>query len=63
MYGPHGETWVYTNPEPLTFIREPIAIDYIDGDQVVLSDGPSPGTKVVTVAVAELYGTETGVGH
>jgi hypothetical protein len=63
MYGPHGETWVYTNPEPLTFIRQPIDIDYIDGDQVVLSDGPSTGSKVVTVGVAELYGTESGVGH
>jgi hypothetical protein len=63
MYGPHGETWVYTNPEPLTFIRHSIAIDYIDGDQVVLSDGPPTGTKVVTVGVAELYGTESGVGH
>jgi hypothetical protein len=63
MYGPHGETLVYTNPEPLTFIRQPIAIDYIDGDQVVLSEGPSAGTKVVTVGVAELYGAESGVGH
>jgi hypothetical protein len=63
IYGPHGETWVYTSPEPLTFIRHPIAIDYIQEDQVVLSDGPPSGTKVVTVGVAELYGTEYGVGH
>jgi hypothetical protein len=63
IYGPRGETWVYTNPEPLTFIRNPIVIDYIEGDQVVLSDGPPPGTKVVTVGAAELYGTESGVGH
>jgi hypothetical protein len=63
MYGPHGETWVYTSPEPLTFIRHPIAIDYIQEDRVVLSDGPPSGTKIVTVGVAELYGTEYGVGH
>ena len=62
IYGPHGETWV-SSPEPLTFIRHPIAIDYIQEDQVVLSDGPPSGTKVVTVGVAELYGTEYGVGH
>jgi multidrug efflux pump subunit AcrA (membrane-fusion protein) len=63
LYGPRGETWVYTSPEPLTFIRHPIAIDYVDGDQVVLTDGPSPGTKIVTVGVVELYGAESGIGH
>jgi hypothetical protein len=30
---------------------------------VVLSNGPATGTAVVTVGAAELYGTETGVGH
>ncbi|HEY3312514.1 MAG TPA: hypothetical protein VGK00_12815 [Anaerolineales bacterium] len=61
IYGIKGETWVYTNPEPLTFVRKPIAIDFIDEDMVVLSDGPATGTAVVTVGVAELFGAETGV--
>lgn len=61
IYGLNGETWAYINPEPLTFIRAPITVDYIDGDMVFLSVGPSIGTEVVTVGVAELYGVETGV--
>lgn len=61
LYGLTGETWVYINPEPLVFVRYPIVIDYIDGDQVVLLEGPEVGTPVVTVGVAELYGAETGV--
>jgi hypothetical protein len=29
----------------------------------VLSKGPAPGTEVVTVGVAEVYGVEFEVGH
>ncbi|MBV9689790.1 MAG: hypothetical protein JO202_08755 [Ktedonobacteraceae bacterium] len=58
IYDLHGETWVYTNPSPLTFVRDRISVDYIDGDLVVLSAGPPSGTAVVTVGVPELYGTE-----
>jgi len=61
IYGLQGETWVYTNGEPLVFVRQPISVDYIEGDLVVLSEGPSPGTAVVTVGGALLYGAETGV--
>jgi hypothetical protein len=62
IYGLHGETWAYYSPEPLSYVREPITVDYIEGDIVVLLEGPAVGTEVVTVGVAELYGTETGVG-
>jgi hypothetical protein len=62
IYGLNGETWVYTNGAPLTYIRAAITVDYIEGDRAVLSEGPPAGTNVVTVGVAELYGTETGVG-
>jgi hypothetical protein len=61
IYDPDGETWTYTSPEPLTFVRHSIAIDRIEGDQAFLSDGPQPGRAVVTVGAAELYGTELGV--
>ena len=61
LYGLHGETWVYTNPEALAFVRAPITVDTIDGDTAFLLAGPSIGTAVVTVGGAELYGTETGV--
>ena len=62
LYEPDGETWVYTSPEPLTFVRAPIVVETIEGDRVVLSQGPPLGTKVVTVGVAELFGAENGIG-
>ena len=63
IYDPHGETWVYTSPQPQTFVRHKIDVDYIEDAVVVLKAGPPAGTVVVTVGAAELYGTETGVGH
>ena len=63
IYDTKGATWTYTSPEPLTFVRHPITIDAIDGDRVVLSEGPGDGTAVVSVGAAELYGTEYEVGH
>ncbi len=62
LYDPKGNTWVYTNPQPLVFIRQPIYIETIRGNEVILSGGPPAGTAVVTVGGAELYGTEFGVG-
>jgi hypothetical protein len=61
IYGLEGETWAYTNLEPLVFVRQPIQVDRIQGDLAILSEGPAVGTPVVTVGVAELYGAETGV--
>jgi len=58
LYDKDGGSWVYTNPEPLTFVREPIAIVRVDGDSVLLRSGPPPGTVVVTIGGAELLGTE-----
>ena len=63
FYDLNGATWVYTNPEPLTFVRARISVDYLDVDMAVLSDGPTSGTQVVTVGSPELYGTEFGVGQ
>ncbi len=60
LYDAKGKTWVYTNPEPLVFVRHAVSIDYIDGDRAVLTDGPVSGTAVVTVGAAELLGTEYG---
>lgn len=58
LYDTDGDTWTYTTPEPLTFVRAPVTVDYVEGDQAVLSDGPPVGTTVVTVGAAELYGSE-----
>jgi hypothetical protein len=61
IYDIEGNTWIYTMPEPLTFVREPIVIDRIEGDTAILSESLSSEFNVVTVGVAEIYGTETGV--
>ena len=58
----HGGFWVYTNPEPLVFIRAPIDIVHETSSQAFLADGPPAGTRVVTVGAPELYGTETEFG-
>jgi hypothetical protein len=63
LVDPEGTFWVYTNPEPLEFIRHSITIDHQEGGQAFLVDGPPVGTRVVTVGVAELYGAEFEIGH
>jgi hypothetical protein len=63
LYDENGDTWTFTSPEPLTFVRQRIDIDRIAGDRVVLLEGPPPGTTVVTVGAAELLGAELGVGE
>lgn len=57
-----GVFWVYTNPEPLTYIRHAVTpIDH-DGALTYLATGPDAGTTVVSIGVPELFGTEVGVG-
>lgn len=62
LYDPQGKTWVYTSPEPLTFVRQPIVVDFIEGDRAVLKEGPAVGTEVVTAGAAELFGVENKIG-
>jgi hypothetical protein len=62
LYDKQGDTWVYTNPEGLVFIRYAITVEEIRNDLAILTDGPPAGTSVVTVGAAELYGVESGVG-
>jgi hypothetical protein len=59
---PEGHWWVYTNPEPLVFVRHEIDLDQQAGGRAYLSKGPPAGTKVVTVGVPELSGIEEGIG-
>jgi hypothetical protein len=63
FYEADGSTWVYVSPAPNTYVREPIVVQAIRNEQALLTAGPATGTNVVTVGAAELYGTETGVGH
>jgi len=61
LYDATGETYTYTSPKPLVFVRAPIEVKRIDGADALLVSGPRPGTAVVTVGSQELYGTEHGV--
>lgn len=61
IYDIEGNTWIYTSPAPLTFVRASVEIDYIEGDTAVLAESLPSDLNVVTVGVAELWGTETGV--
>jgi len=63
LYDATGVAWVYTNPEPLVFVRHRISVDFVEADQVVLLDGPPNGASVVTVGAIELWGSEFFVGH
>ena len=58
IYDADGGTWAYTTSEHLTFVRDEIKVERIDGDTAYLSDGPAAGTEVVTVGAAELVGLE-----
>lgn len=65
IYDPAGRTYVYTSPKPLTFLRAEVQIDRVDGDRVLLTGGPPPGSDVVTTGAAQVYGTELQIsgGH
>ena len=63
LYDADGKTSLYVTSAPNVYVREPITVELIEGDRAILSAGPAVGTVVVSVGAAELYGTETGVGH
>lgn len=62
VYDKAGRTWVYTNPEPLVFIRHPVAVANIVGNEAQLSEMPAANGRVVIVGVPQLYGAEIGIG-
>jgi hypothetical protein len=61
IYDKQGKTWVYTVPEPLTFMRTKGVVATAEGNRVTLSEGPPPGTRIVTQGVTQVYGTELGM--
>jgi hypothetical protein len=63
IYDVKGQAWVYTQAEPLAYVRQPIVIRSIKGENAFLTEGPPSGTAVVVIGAAELYGAESGVGH
>ncbi|HEX6150014.1 hypothetical protein [Nocardioides sp.] len=65
IYDGQGASWVYTSPEPLTYMRVAVDVVRIEDDRVLLRGGPRPGTSVVTTGAAEVYGAELEIagGH
>lgn len=65
FYDAQGNTWAYTNPEPLVFVRQPVDVEHIEGDVAVLREGSPISGEVVTAGAAELWGVESefGGGH
>jgi hypothetical protein len=61
LYDGEGKAFAYTSPKPLTFVRKDVTVDRVEGDRVVLAEGPPAGTRVVTTGADEVYGTEVGV--
>lgn len=62
LYDPAGRTWVYTNPHPQAFVREPVEIDAVEGDTAILRRGPAAGVLVVKTGAFELFGAESAIG-
>ena len=60
VYDNDGSTWVYVTSKPHTFLRAPVTVASIDGDNVHLTAGPDAGAEIVTVGAAELFGAERG---
>lgn len=58
VYDQHGNTWTFTNPDSLVFVRERIHVDHIEGNLAILSNGPSVGAAVVTSGAAKLFSDE-----
>jgi RND family efflux transporter MFP subunit len=62
LYDASGGTWVYEARDGGVFVRHRVEIADVVGDAAVVRQGPAPGTRVVTVGAAELFGTEFGAG-
>lgn len=63
LYEKDGETFVYTNPKPLTYVRAAVEVESVIGDRVILKRGPGAGTRVVTVGAQEVHGAELEFGE
>lgn len=59
----HGGSWVYRKEAEGSYSRQRVEVSTIVDNVALLAHGPDIGTEVVSVGVAELAGTEFGVGH
>lgn len=62
IYDTEGASWVYTVPQPLSFVREKVVVATVGATDATLWAGPPAGTLVVVTGVPELFGAELGIG-
>ncbi len=62
LYEPDGQAVVYVQTGVLSYTVQFITVAAVNGDQVVVSTGLSPGTVVVTQGAEELLGVQNGIG-
>lgn len=62
LHDAYGGSWVYEARAEGVYVRRRVAVADLVDAYVVLSQGPPPGTRVVTDGAAELFGTEFGAG-
>ena len=63
LYEPNGQTAVYVSTGTLTYTRHFVKVDAINGGQVTVTSGVTPGERVVTDGAEELLGVQNGVGE
>ena len=56
-----GAAWVYTERQPLVFVRARVVVDRYQDGLAYLAEGPPPGTVVASIGVPELIGSELGI--
>lgn len=62
VHDAQGGAWVYERSAPLVYVRRRVQVERVVGDLAVLAGGLKSDTSVVVSGVAELFGTEFGVG-
>jgi cobalt-zinc-cadmium efflux system membrane fusion protein len=62
LYDIYGGNWIYIKMAPHVYSRRRVEVSYIVNNIVVLSRGLKEGEEVVVSGVAEIFGTEFGVG-
>ena len=62
LHDAYGGTWLYEARDARVYVRRRVSVVDIVDTVAILDQGPAPGTRVVTVGAAELFGTEFGAG-
>jgi len=61
VYVDDGSSWAYAAVAPQVYVREPIRIASVQGNNAVLTMAPPDGTQVVTVGAPLLLGVEAQI--